>query len=134
MGWCLSTDEVWKEYMEKRTKILLKLNTEAGAVPEREVNIDKNTAQSQLMAVRRLFPSSFTDFTGYVGNEGTSQTLKSLQQCILSIGWELVEQSFSLPFPKSRSQPMFTLELLPAAARYQAEFQHVSGSVSYPLF
>jgi hypothetical protein len=78
MGGCPSTDEVWKEYIEKRSKILLNFNTEADAVPEIEVDVSKNTAQGQLMAVRHLFPSCFAEFTGRVINEGTIPTLKSL--------------------------------------------------------
>jgi hypothetical protein len=127
-----STDEVWKEYTEKRGKALLQLNIAADTVPERKAGVDENDVQSQLMAVRRLFPSCFQALSGRVVNEENLPMLNSLHQYILSIGWELVEQSSSLPFPESRSQPLFTLELLPAAARYQAEFQHGFGSVSYP--
>jgi hypothetical protein len=127
-----STDEVWKEYIEKRRKALLQLNIGADAVPEREADVDENAIQCRLMAVRRLFPSCFQDSSGRVVDEENLPMLNSLHQYILSIGWELAEQSSSLPFPESRSQPLFTLGLLPAAARYQAEFQHGFGSVSYP--
>jgi hypothetical protein len=126
-----STDEVWKEYIENRRKALLQLNIGADAVPEREADVDENAVQCQLMAIRLLFPSCFQDSSGRVVNEENLPMLNSLHQCILSIGWELVEQSSSLPFPESRSEPLFTLGLLPAAARYQAEFQHGFGSVSY---
>jgi len=121
-------DDVLQNFIEERRKFLLRYNLEPDTRPEIVCPVDDEKLR-QLLEIRQLFPSCFSDFTGRVVTEEALPILPPLYRCVVSIGRELVEQSSTLPFPRSQSQPMFTLELLPSAARYQA--QHGFQGVSY---